>query len=120
MKRHNPPEIYRGLPCSTVAVGTACGVTTEDALSGLVSVSLRWDGYLSLDAMNRLVRANCPVKRRRDFKRGQRPTLAQYVHANQKKAVVCVKGHFLYTDGKDYYSFFWNGQDEVVCVWELQ
>lgn len=69
--------------------------------------------------MNALVRANAAVKRQVKFKRGERPTLAQYVHENRKRAVVCVEGHFLYTDGTDYWSFFKNGKDLVVSAWEL-
>lgn len=120
MHRILPDDIYRGLPCSTVAVGTALGIKAQDALSGLVSASLHSDGYLTLNDMNRLVRANMPVQRRRDFKRGLRPTLAEYVHEYRRRAIVCVRGHYLYTDGKNYFSFFYNGQDEVVCVWELK
>lgn len=120
MKRHLPDEIYRGAPCSVVAVGCALGIADSDALRGLYSDSLRRDGYLSLDGMNRLVRANMAVVRRTNFKRGERPLLRDWAHANiGKRAVICVAGHFIYFDGRDYYSFFKNGGDEVISVWEV-
>lgn len=119
MKRIIPDDIYRGLPCSTVAVGCALGITGTAPLEALVSGSLKADGYLSLKGMNALIRANLAVKRRTDFKQGKRPLLREYAHTHSAPAIICVTGHFLYYDGKDYWSFFYNGGDEVVSVWEL-
>lgn len=120
MKRIIPDGIYRGAPCSVVAVGCAAHITDPGALSGLYSGSMHEDGYLSLRGMNALVRENLAVKRRTDYRRGQRPLLRDWAHEHRgTKAVICVAGHFIYFDGKDYHSFFWNGGDEVITVWEV-
>lgn len=120
MRRHTPDKIYRGEPCSVVAVGCALKIGAREALRSLRSASLHDDGYLSLDGMDRLVRANLAVVRRRKFKRGQRPCLRDFCHGFSGKAVVCLTGHFVYVEGGDYWSFFWNGDDEVISVWEIK
>ena len=121
MKRIIPSDIYQGLPCSTVALGCAMGITSKNDLKGLKSNELKNDGYLSLNGMNKLVRANLNVKNRVNYKRGQRPMLREFAHSDSegKKAIICVLGHYLYFDGRDYYSYFWNGKDQVVSVWFL-
>lgn len=120
MKRHTPRNIYRRKPCSVVAVGCALKCTDESALKALKSPLLHSDGYLSLDGMNRLARANLSVKKRLNFKRGQRPILRDFCHGFSGKAIVCVAGHYVYVEGGDYWSFFWNGDDEVISVWEIE
>ncbi len=120
MKRITPNAVYELLPCSVVAVGCALGITTADRLNGLISDDLHEDGYLSLDGMNRLVRGNLTVKKRLNYRRGERPALRDWAHEHLgDKAIVCVAGHFLYFDGRDYHSFFWNGGDPVISVWIL-
>lgn len=120
MKRIQPNKIYERMPCSVVAIGCALGLTDKAALRGLKSPFLKSDGYLSLDGMNALVRARLAVKKRQNYRRDERPVLRDWAHENiGHPAVVCVFGHFLYFDGRDYYSFFKNGDDEVVTVWYL-
>ncbi len=120
MKRITPSDIYQGLPCSVVAVGCALNIADISGLAGLVSDDLHDDGYLSLDGCNRLIRANMTVLRTDYFKRGERPALRDWAHEHMgQRTVVCVLGHFLYFDGRDYHSFFWNGGDPVVKVWYL-
>lgn len=120
MKRIEPDRIYRGKPCSMVAVGCALGIASRDALESLRSPLLHKDGYLSLDGMNRLVRANLRVTRRVNYRRGHRPALRDWAHTHPgTKAVICVEGHFIYFDGRDYHSFLWNGGDDVISVWEV-
>lgn len=128
MKRITPDAIYEGLPCSVVAVGTAMQVTDssavyallQSALNGSYGAKLHEDGYLSLNGLNGLIRANLSVRKRENFKRGERPVLRDFAHSHLgEKAVICVLGHYLYFDGRDYYSFLWNGGDEVVAVWYL-
>lgn len=120
MRRIIPSDIYREKPCSVVSLGCALQICDERALSALVSPYLRGDGYLSLKGMNELVRANCRVVRRTDYRRGERPALRDWAHEHLgERAVVCVAGHFVYFDGKDYHSFFFNGGDPVICVWTL-
>ena len=121
MKRIVPSNVYRDVPCSVVAVGCAAGITSKEAVQRLYSSSLHSDGYLSLDGMNRLVRAHVGVKRRVNYKRGQRQVLRDWSHEHLgTRAVICVAGHFIYFDGRDYHSFFWNGGNEVISVWELE
>lgn len=119
MKRIIPDNIYKEKPCSVVAVGCALGIASESALSALKSPLLHKDGYLSLDGMNRLIRANLTVIRRTNFRRGARPCLRDFCHEFSGRAVVCVAGHFVFVKGGDYYSFFWNDDDEVIAVWEV-
>lgn len=120
MKRIIPDKIYEGEPCSVVAVGCALGVTGT-LVECLFSRELHSDGYLSLDGMNRLIRSNLKVERRLNFRRGERPTLREYAATySGKRAIVCVAGHFLYFDGRNYYSFFKNGGDPVISAWILK
>ena len=120
MKRIVPNEIYRELPCSVVAVGCALGIADSETLRGLCSSDLHDDGYLSLRSMNALIRANTGVRKQEYFKRGHRPVLRDFAHEHLgSKAIICLLGHYVYYDGKDYHSFFWNGGDEVVSVWYL-
>lgn len=129
MKRITPNDIYQGLPCSVVAVGSALGITDKaivngiygDAMSGSYGPRLKSDGYLSLNGLNGLIRAHLQVKKREDFKRGERPALRDFAHSHLgQRAVICVLGHYLYFDGRDYHSFLWNGGDPVVAVWYLE
>ena len=120
MKRIIPDAIYEHQPCSVVALGCAMGIARKSDLRPLKSAQLRADGYLSLRGMNELVRANLSVIRQEKFKRGERPVLRDFAHAHLgQRAVICVLGHYIYFDGRDYYSYFWNGQDDVVSVWYL-
>lgn len=117
MSRITPDKLYDGLPCSMVAVGCAKNDAAE-----LVSraVGLKGDGYLTLDDMNRYIRANLSVRKKEYFKRGERPLLKDFLNGNTERAVVCLLGHYVYVDGEDYWSFFKNEFDPVVCVWWLK
>lgn len=120
MKQIIPAVAYDELPCSVVAVGCALGRTDRKEIMALKSPGLHSDGYLSLDGMNALIRANVEVKKTAYFRRGERPTLREFAERNAgQKAVICLLGHFIYFDGKDYYSFFRNENDKVVKVWFL-
>ncbi len=121
MKRITPPDIYRGLPCSAVAVGCAKGVARRSEAQRLCAADLKEDGYLSLKGMNALIRANLAVLKRVNYKRGERPVLRDWAHSHiGQRAIICLLGHFIYFDGRDYHSFFWNGGDEVVSAWILK
>ena len=119
MKRIIPNDIYLEKPCSMVAVGTARGETDRRKLK--TPEGLKADGYLSLNNMTKYIKENLGKAKKVVYKRGERPLLREWVHSNiGKKAIVCCLGHFVYVDGKDYYSYFPNGGDEVVCVWILE
>ena len=128
MKRITPNYVYAEMPCSVVAVGTAMGTADmgdvaglfKEVMDGANGPKIHGDGYLSLDGLNGLIRAHLSVKKRENFKRGQRPALRDFAHSHLgQRAVICVFGHYLYFDGRDYYSFLWNGGDPVVAVWYL-
>lgn len=120
MKRQTPNDIYQGWPCSVVAVGCALKNVSVEALNALKSPELHSDGYLSLKGMNDLIMANLSVTKRENYKRGERPALRDWAHEHKgTKAIVCVAGHFVYFDGRDYHSYFWNGGDPVISVWCL-
>lgn len=110
MKRRKPNDTLRGKPCSIVAVSCALGGKAKG------KPTLK-DGYATLASANKYIRENLNVKKRTDFKRGQRPKLKD-LHLDGK-AVVCVLGHFLYLDHEDYWSYFNNENDPVVAMWEL-
>lgn len=116
--RITPKSIYNGLPCSFVAVGCAVGEKNEDLMR--FADGLKDDGYLSLDNMNKYIRSLLPIQKKQYFKRGERPILKDLLENNQRKAVVCLLGHYVYVDGKDYWSFFENEYDDVVCIWWIK
>ena len=118
MKRITPDSVYNGLPCSIVAVGCALGESRDKTLKK--AVGLRGDGYLTLDNMNKYIRSLLPVQKKEYFKRGERPTLEKLLSDNERKAVVCLLGHYVYIDHDKYWSFFKNEYDDVVCVWWLK
>ena len=111
MIRHTPPKEFERDPCSIVGIGCATGKRLHFSTS-------HSDGYMTLRDMNKIVRENCTVKKRIDYKRGQRPKLRE-LHLDGR-ALVCVYGHFLYVDREEYWSFFDNEDDEVVAVWLLK
>ena len=117
VKRINPSDVYLDVPCSAVAVGTAMGNEDKDTI--LYPDGLHDDGYLSLAGMNRFLRQNLAVTRKIDYRRGERPTLIEFLRTNDRRAVICVAGHFLYADKNVYYSFLKNGRDPVITVWYL-
>lgn len=114
IKRRDPKPIFYDIPCSMVAVGTASG-SFPPAPEGLTS-----DGYLSLSGMNRYCRSMLPVSKSVNFRRGERPTLKEFLETNTQRAVICVLGHFIFADGNTYWSFLRNAKDPVVQVWYLK
>lgn len=118
--RFNPKSKYHDKPCSYV--GTGCAY--EDYfgwpfLAGLPE-NLRADGWSSLDNTNKYVRKHLPVRKKVYFKRGTRPLLRDFLKDNEEKCLICVYGHFVYAKGRDYWSFFDNDNDEIVCIWFLK
>ena len=112
MTRILPDKSLDGVPCSIVAVTCALGDTPTDI------PDLKDDGYATLASANKYIRSNLPIKKRVDYKRGQRPVLKDL--DIEGRAIVLVLGHFIYFDGKAYHSFFNNDLDEVVSVWLIK
>ena len=117
--RENPNSFYRESPCSVVAVGTALNMQGKNLKISDIPANLKKDGYLTLNDMNRFVRSHLSVKKRENFKRGERKILRDFLEDNENNAIICVLGHYIYAEGKVYYSFFDNDYDEVVTVWWL-
>lgn len=113
MRQVLPDKKFENLPCGMVAVGTA-KYNEIIPFKG----NMRPDGYITLNDMNRYIRSNLYVKKRTDYRRGQRPIFGEMVFSC--KAIVCVKGHYIYVDSDDYYSFFDNSNDEVITIWQLR
>lgn len=126
MNRILPPKEWENEPCSLCAVKTALKLNIPPEYKHLFSEMvvpdgyiLRKDGYAALNSMNKLVRFNLSVRKRIDYKRGERPLLKEYIPNNQERAIICVLGHYIYQEYDTYYSFFDNDNDEVVSVWIL-
>ncbi len=116
MIRKEPKGFLHGVPCSIVAVTTAC-----DLIKGTTYTEnypeLKENGWSTLEETNKYLRANLKVKRKTYFKRSERVRLKD-LHF-KGKAIVCVYGHLIYLENETYYSFFNNENDKVVCVWEI-
>ena len=115
IKRREPDPVFYNTPCSIVAVGTAAGKVPAARPEGL-----KPNGYLPLIAMNRYVRALLPVEKSVSFRRGERPSLKDFLETNTRRCVICVLGHYLYADGNTYWSFLKNARDPVIQVWYLK
>lgn len=118
MQRITPKFIYHGLPCSLVAVGCATGEKNGKIIGN--AKGLKNNGYLSLDDMNRYIRSILPVQKKVYYKRTERPSLKDFLKNNNKRAIICLLGHYIYVEGENYWSFFDNAEDLVVCVWWLK
>ena len=101
-------------PCLIVA--TACAVGGKENLRGYPV--LKKDGYATLKSANKWIRQNLKIKKRTDYRRGERPKLKD-LHLDGK-AIVVVLGHYIYLDHERYWSFFDNENDDVVTTWEIK
>ena len=115
MRRITPDSSLQGIPCSIVAVTCAKGSMPD--ITDYIP-KLKSDGWATLNVANKFIRENLDVKKRTDYKRGERPRLRD-LHLDGR-AVVCVYGHLVYVDHEYYHSFFINEFDDVVAVWELK
>lgn len=118
--RCTPESKYLGMPCSYVGTGCAYEDITGKPFSPELPEDLRDDGYLTLEGENKFLRQFLKVKKKIYFRRTERMPLREFLYANTEKCCVCVYGHFIYVDGKNYWSFFENENDPVVCVWILK
>jgi len=118
--RIEPDIKYQNLPCSYVATGCAYEDYFEKDFFEIIPDGLRNDGYLNLDNANKYIRKHLPVKKKQYFKRSERITLREFLSNNTARCCVCVYGHFIYVNQKDYWSFFENEDDLVVCIWFLK
>lgn len=119
-------EFLSHQPCSVVALncalryfgrinGNECDTLTE-------YVSYREsDGYCSLANMKKAVKSLFPKSKFIYFKGNERDTLDEvqgfYGGFSNRQAIVCVLGHYIFLNGHDYYSYFFNNEDKVVAIW---
>lgn len=116
--RYLPEKYLYDMPCSIVAIASAkrnIDIKTETILPDI----LKENGYLDLNSMNKLIRANFSVKKKQYFKRTERIHLENFLESNTEKCIICVYGHYIYVNGEDYWSFFPNEKDKIVCIWYL-
>ena len=117
--RYFPKRKYSGKPCSYVGVGCAYEKTVYQTFDEDLPEGLREDGYLSLYDANKFIRKYLDVKKKVYYKRKERIPLWKFLKENKEKCCICVLGHFVYADENNYWSFFDNDEDEVVCVWYI-
>ena len=118
--RIEPNPKYHGMPCSYVGTGCAYEDIWKEPFCPPLPEGLRNDGYLTLDGANKFLRAHLKVRKKVYFRRNERIPLREFLENNTEQCCVCVYGHFVYVNGRDYWSFFENEDDPVVCVWYLR
>lgn len=118
--RKTPPKVYNGIPCSIVSVGCALGENNKSVIQKAKGLELKNNGYLTLKDMNKYIRSCISIQKYEYYKRTERFTLKELLNNNTKKAIVCLLGHYVYIDSKDYYSFFKNEEDNVVAIWWIK
>lgn len=118
--RYFPRDYYNDKPCSYVSVGVAYENLVGRSFNLPLQEELKENGYFTLDKMNKFIRFVLPIKRKVYFKRNERMLLKDLLGSNDEKCIVCVLGHYIYVDCQDYWSFFDNENDEVVCVWYIK
>ena len=117
--RHEPNPKYHNFPCSVVGTGTAYEYLTGNPFSMDMPKGIKDNGYLPLSNEDAYIRQFLKVKKKKYYQRKDRITLARFLNDYKGTAAVCVLGHFIFVDNGDYWSFFDNDEDPVVCVWFL-
>jgi len=117
--RISPDNKYIGLPCSYVGTGCAYENVFKKPFAVPMIENLKDDGWSTLENTNKYVRSVLPIKKKIYYKRSERFKLKEFLKTNDVKCLVCVYGHFIYVDSSDYWSFFDNEEDDVVCIWYL-
>lgn len=115
-----PSERFKGMPCSMVAMYYAYKDIYKQYIKVDEIIRTRQDGYLALSKMNTYANLLFKVKKAQQYGSTKRFCLKEFLKSNDKKCVVCVLGHYIYVDGKDYYSFFNNENDKVVKIWYVE
>ena len=121
MKRITPKDFYLDLPCSVVSIGCASemlrGSFDYDKIKAFSEIASANNNYATLRSVNEQVRKFFNVKKYTYYTREQRRTLKEW--SCGKTAIVCTYGHYIFTIGDSYYSYFDNANDKVVAVWEI-
>ena len=115
-----PNQKYKGLPCAYVGTGCAYEDIYHQAFTEPMLDNLRDDGWSTLDNTNKYVRSILPIKKQVYYKRNERISLKEFLANNDSKCLVCVYGHFIYAKENNYWSYYDNSEDMVVCVWYIK
>ena len=115
-----PDKKFLHKPCSYVGTGCAYEDIYNKPFNAPLPEGLQPDGYLSLNDENKYIRGLLEVDKKIYYNRVNRVPLKFFLKDNDKRACVCVYGHFIYVNGHDYWSFFDNEDDLVVCIWYLK
>jgi len=114
-----PNERFNNYPCSMVALYYAYRDIYKQRIAIEEIVKTRPDGYLALSKMNMYCNLLFHVKKATQYGSSKRFALKEFLKTNDKKCIICLLGHYIYCDGKDYYSFFDNEYCKIVKIWEL-
>ena len=118
--RYNPSANLYNTPCSIVALDTAYRDIYNEFIAIDEIVRTRPDGYLALSKMQVYIKLLFKVKKSIQYTKKNRFKLKEFLQNNDKKCIICLLGHYIYVDGKNYYSFFQNLEDEVVKIWYVE
>ena len=114
-----PNERFSGKPCSMIALYYAYRQIYKQNIAVEEIVRTRPDGYLALSKMNMYINLLFHVKKAKQYGSSKRFALKEFIQSNDKQCIVCVLGHYIFVDGKNYFSFFNNDYSKVVKIWEL-
>jgi len=117
--RITPKSKYLDQPCSYVGTGCAYEDITGKRFTASLPEGLSDTGRATLQQLNGYVREHLKVKKKVYYRRAERFKLRDFLAGNTDRAVIVVLGHAIYANGQDYWSFFKNENDEVVCIWYL-
>ena len=115
-----PSERFNGIPCSMVALYYAYKNIYNQRIAVEEIIRTRPDGYLALSKMNNYINMFFKVKKAQQYGSTKRFSLDDFLKTNDKKCIICVLGHYIYVDGKNYYSFFDNEKDKIVKIWYVE
>lgn len=118
--RNIPHRKYEGKPCSYVGTGCAFEDIYGVRFGAPLPEGLSETGRATLRQLNSYAREHLPIRKQVYYKRTDRIKLREFLKANTERAVVVVYGHAIYVNGKDYWSFFENMNDDVVSVWYIK
>jgi len=124
MERHNPYELIsvatkgslEKFPCSILALGLA--ISKAKLKVDEVGIKVDKNGYCQLRNIDDAIRIHFKVEQYRYYREFTRRKLSDFIEF-PGQYIVCVKGHYIYVDGSNYYSFFDNDEDMVVAYWKL-
>lgn len=117
-------SLFDNVPCAIVSWFTACFSFTNTYFvlgfyEGVNGENYPCDkeGYCNLKNANRCIRLLFKVKKYTYYKRSERFKLKDLKIDGIN--IICVNGHYISTNYKEYYSFFDNSNDEVIAIWQL-